>query len=415
MKKSITALLLVHTVLFADVSDLQREFDAEAYEAVIEAAKQRTDLYGDVQLHLLWAKSAEALGADEMAMSAYERVLLLDPDNTEVRVHLALLYDRLSRDKLAKEMRKSTENYQLTPAQRASLERLQVKDELQKVRASASMGIGYDTNINVSPGDLDLIDGEEEISTMFVQLQGSLSYTHDLEEKGGWYLRADGALFYQNNIDASLYNLFVGSLGGGVGYSTGSFDLYLPASHSRVRYLDRALLQSNSLDPRINFGLSPSFILNANARFTQRKYTEDVDEKRDDTIIGGGLGLYWLFSRDFAYLKVNYDDYAAEHSDSLPFTDKETITLSLGMNYHFRDYLITRFDYRYRNAAYADRIEAGGDERSDDYHQAEVKVSKMFLDHLEGSLLYRYIRNDSNYALAEYDKDIIMLGLKYDY
>lgn len=73
---------------------------------------------------MLWGKSAEALGDNEAAMSAYERVLMLDPDNVAVRVHLASLYAYLDRDKLATEMSKSTENYQLTPSQRNSLNTL---------------------------------------------------------------------------------------------------------------------------------------------------------------------------------------------------------------------------------------------------------------------------------------------------
>ncbi len=436
MKKTVILLLMVQMTLLAGVADLQTMYDEKKYREVILEAQGSTDLYGDVKLHLLWAQSAEAMSnalktrpyvplspeekakvvsLDEMAMSAYERVLMIDPDDTEVRVHLAMLYAELERDELADEMSKSTENYQLSPAQRTSLESIRGEEDLQKVRASAEIGIGYDSNINVSPGDLDLPTSEDEISTMFVQLKGAVSYTHDLSEEGGWYARGDGNLFYQNNIDADFYNLFAFSVGAGMGYHRDSYDVYLPVTYSRVHFLDRDLLQSVSIDPRINFALSQAFILNANARYTQRSYIEEIDERRNDTVVGGGLGLYWLFARDFAYFKVNLDSYSAEFSDSLLFTNKDTMTASFGVNYHVLDWFITRFDYRYRSAEYDDAADADSDERSDDYHQAEFKVSRMFLDSLEGSLLYRYVRNDSNYALAEYDKSIFMLGLQYNY
>ncbi len=414
MKKTATLLLMVPITLLAGVADMQTLYDQKKYEKVITEAQKSTSEYGNPKLHLLWAKSAEALGEDEMAMSAYERVLILDPDDTEVRVHLVKFYANSDRDELADEMSKSTENYQLTPAQRMSLERLK-KDDLQQFKASASIAMGYDSNINVSPDDLNLPEFGEEIDTMFTQFQSSLSYIHDLDEKGGWYLRSDADIFYQNNADASYYNLFAGSANIGLGYSHELYDALLPVSYSRVHYLDRDLLESVSVDPRINFTLSKSFIGNINARYTKRSYLEEADKNRDDSVTGIGLGLYWLFEKNFAYISTNYDNYSAKYSDSLRFTDKETTRVAMGINYNVEEWFIARFDYRYRYAKYDDIIEGGSDERSDDYHQAEFKVSRMLTDTMEASLLYRYSKNSSNYELAEYDKDIVMLGIKYNF
>jgi len=414
MKKTTTLLLMSPIILFAGVADMQTLYDQKKYEQVISEAQKSTSEYGNSKLHLLWAKSAEALGEDEMAMSAYERVLILNPDDTEVRVHLAEFYASSDRDELADEMSKSTENYQLTPAQRMSLERLE-RDGLQQFKASASIAMGYDSNINVSPADLDLPEFGEEIDTMFTQFQANLSYIHDLDEEGGWYLRSDADIFYQNNADASYYNLFAGSVNIGLGYSNDFYDALLPISYGRIHYLDRDLMESVSVDPQINFTLSKSFIGNINARYTQRSYLEEADENRDDSVTGIGLGLYWLFEKNFAYISTNYDNYSAKYSDSLRFTDKETTRFAVGINYHVEEWFIARFDYRYRYAKYDDVIEGGVDERSDDYHQAEFKVSRMLTETMEASLLYRYSKNNSNYELAEYDKDIVMLGIKYNF
>ena len=414
MKKTTTLLLIGQISLFAGVSEMQTLYDQKKYEQVIGEAQKSTSEYGDVKLHLLWAKSAETLGKEEMAMSAYERVLILDPDDTEVRVHMANFYANTNRDELADEMSKSTENYQLTPEQRMSLGTLK-KDDLQQFKASASMAMGYDSNLNVSPGDLDLPQFGEEIDARFTQFRANLSYIHDLDEKGGWYLRSDADIFYQTNAGESYYNLFAGSADIGLGYRNDLYDVLLPISYGRINYLDRDLLESVSVDPRINFSLSKSFIGNINARYTQRSYLEEFDKNRDDSITGIGLGMYWLFDKNFAYLSTNYDDYSAKNSDSLRFTDKETASIVMGINYNVEECFIARLDYRYRYAKYDDLIENSLDNRSDDYHQTEIKVSRMIDDKLEASLLYRYIKNNSNYDLAEYDKDITMLGLQYNF
>ena len=414
MKKIAILLLILPIILLAGGVDMQTLYDQKKYEQVITEAQKSTSEYGNPKLHLLWAKSAEALGEEEMAMSAYERVLMLDPDDTEVRVHLVKFYAGSDRDELADEMLKSTENYQLTPAQRTSIKTL-YGDDPERLKASASIEMGYDSNINVSPGDLDLPQLGKEIDTMFTLFRGSLSYTYELDEESGWYLRSDADIFYQNNADASYYNLFAVSANIGLGYSNDLYDAFLPISYGHINYLDRDLLESVSVDPRINFILSKSFIGNINARYTQRSYLTEVDKNRDDTVTGIGLGLYWLFEKNFAYISTNYDNYSAKYSDSLRFTDKETTRLAMGINYNVEEWFIARVDYRYRHAKYDDSIEGGGDKRSDDYHQADFKVSRMLNDTIETSLLYRYSKNNSNYELMEYDKDIVMLGIIYNF
>ena len=414
MKKTLTLLFVSQTVLLAGVAEMQTLYDQKKYEQVIAEAQKSTSEYGNPELHLLWAKSAKALHKDEMAMSAYERVLMIDPDNKDVRVQLAILYATTERNDLANKMSRSLENYQLTPAQRTSLETLN-KGDLEHLNASASIAIGYDSNVNVSPGDLDLPLFGKEIGTMFTLFKGSLSYIHDLDEMGGWYLRSDADIYYQNNADASYYNLLAGSVDIGPGYSEGAYDVYLPVSYRRFHYLDRDFLESVSFDPRINIALSASYILNLNARYTQRTYLDEADKNRDDSVAGIGAGLYWFLDDNFAYINTNYDNYSAKYSESLPFTDKETMRISMGVNYYVIDWFFARLDYSYRYAKYEDHVKDSEDERRDRYNQLEMKVSRMISDTLEASLLYRYSQNNSNYAAMEYDKDVVMLGLQYNY
>lgn len=419
MKKTLTLLLIVQITLFAGIDNIQAMYtlyDQGKYDLVITEAKQSTKEFGNPKLHLLWGKSAEALGQDEMAMSAYERVLMLDPDNVDVRVHLTSLYVNSDRAELASEMSKSTENYQLTPAQRSSLDTLK-KADADELKIAATLAIGYDSNINVSPNDIDIINSGESLSTMFSLFTAHLSYRYDLNENKDWYIRTDADLFYQNNFesDANYYNIFAASADVGLGYRGDKYDIFLPLKYGRLHYLERDFMETVGFEPRINLTFTPSLIGTLNARYTERTYLDAADKNRDDSISGYGGGLYWLFEKDFAYLTSNYDNYRPEHSDSLLFTDKETFKLSAGINYNVNDWFIARLDYRYRYTLYEDFLPDGDKQRSDYYNQGELKLSKMVLDTLEGSLLYRYSTNKSNYDLAEYNKDIVMFGLQYNF
>lgn len=415
MKKIAGLLITTQVALFVGVAEMKALYLDNNHAAVIANAKQSTNAFGDPRLHMLWGKSAEALGDNEAAMSAYERVLMLDPDNVAVRVHLASLYAYLERDKLATEMSESTQNYQLTPAQRNSLDILK-KADAEDLKVAATLAIGYDSNINVSPNDIDIINSGEALSTMFTQFTGRLSYTYPLYDTQEWYLRTDANMFYQNNVEseASAYNIFAFSASMGLGYRGEKYDILVPVTYGRMHYLERDFLETVGVNPRISFSLSESVIGLVNAKYTQRSYIDPSDKNRDDTVKGYGGGVYWLFDSDFVYLTSNYDDYVATNSDSLLFTDKETFSLSAGVNYSVNDWFIG-LGYRYRYTLYGDFLPDGSEQRNDYYNQGQLKVSRMFLDTMEGSFLYRYSTNKSNYDLAEYDKDVFILGLQYNY
>ena len=416
MKKIVGILLTSQVMLMAGISEMKTLYLKKNYAAVVAEAKKSTNLYGDPHLHMLWGKSAEALGDNEAAMSAYERVLMLDPDNVAVRVHLASLYAYLDRDKLATEMSKSTENYQLTPSQRNSLNTLE-KADTEALKVAATLAIGYDSNINVSPEDLELPTNDKAISSMFAQFTAHMSYTYALSREKDWYIRTDADLFSQNNFesDAEYYNVFALSAKLGLGYRSDKFDIYLPMKYGRMHYLERDFLETIGIEPRVNITLAQSLIGNINARYTERSYLDKADKNRDDSIAGYGGGLYWLFDKNFVYLTSNYDNYEAQNAKSLLFTDKETFNLTSGINYNVSDLFIARLDYRYRYTLYGDFLPEGNKQRNDYYNQGELKVSKMFLDTMEGSLLYRYSTNRSNYDLAEYNKNVVIFGLQYNY
>jgi predicted porin len=409
---------------FADYATVLKFYNTQQYQKAIDEAKTSFDAYSSPKLHLLWAKSAEALGHTGEAMSAYERVAMLDEADTESRVALVKIYKKSSRDDLAKKMSKELQNYQLTPAQRSSLDLLK-GESIDSFKAKATLGLGYDSNINVSATGSDLdgyyqttgISGEK--STLFSRLNGSLSYINELQERGGWYVRGDARLYYQNNSDAHYYDMLVGSLEAGLGYAGEGYTLYMPIGYDRVNYLDVDLLSQIRVAPRVNITLNQNYILNLNARYSTRGYSKDIYKGMGDTSSGVGAGLYYLFDKNYLYVTVNYADYSSSETIHNAYIDKSMLTLSFGVNYTLNSWLVARLDYRYRKGSYDETIAVNDPtettDRADDYNQIELKLSHYFADNYELFVSDRYAKNSSNYVPAEYKKNILMFGISANY
>jgi len=422
--KIITLLLSSTILLNASYEKLENYYESHQYQKAINEAKASKSEYSNPKLHLLWAKSAEALGKTKEAMAAYERVAILDEEDSESRVSLLSIYHETSRDELADDMSTALDSYQLTPQQRNSLGLLVQKD-INTLKVQVSASVGYDTNINVSASLDDLaayyptVTNQGELSSLFARVLGSVSYVNELGDKGGWYLRGDLNLYYQNNFDASYYNLFDGGVSAGVGCAGSSYTLYLPVSYDHVNYLEVSLLDQVSLAPTLNMKLTNTLIISVNANYTLRTYSEAVYEGMGDTSLGGRLGHYYLFDKDYVYANIKFENFTSSEKVHYAFIDKQMMTFSLGTNLNLTQWLTLRADYRYRKGEYSDasdfRTANVSEKRSDDYNQIELKFSHYFNGTMELYISNRYINNSSNYIPAQYSKNITMLGLSLNY
>ena len=412
--KAIAILLLLCSFSYASIEDIEQLYHQKEYAKVITKAKKRYSQYNNPKLHLLWAKSAEALGEGEMAMSAYERILMIEPDNVEIRVHLAILYHQLGCKELTKKMSKSTQNYQLTPAQRNTLNRL-LENDTKYFTATVGIAGGYDSNINVSSEDITLPQDEGAITTPFVRLNASASYQKRVVENENIYFRSDSYIFHQNNTKAHLYNVTTFGINMGIGYSQKTYDFFLPLEYSSLHYLQKDFMQTFAFAPKINLILNQNYILNFNLAYRQRGYIQREDAKRDDSVGSIGTGLYYLFDNNFAYLSAKYQDFGAKNSDSTLYTNKTTTHLKMGINYHVGELFITRADFRYKKANYDDLVVDEAFKREDSYKEFSLSLSRMVTPLLELGINYTYSTNDSNYALVRFNKENSMLGLKYNF
>ena len=413
MQKTIVLTFLLPAVLFASVADIQTLYNQKEYMQVITEAKKSTSEYGDVRLHLLWAKSAQALERDEEAMAAYERVLMIRPDHQEARLQLAKLYANSDRMALTKQLSEDSKDYKLTTEERTTISALIVEDS-ELFTVSANIGIGYDSNINVSPGDLDLPISSEEIGSGFVRFQAALSHTYYFESMEDVYMRSSAAMLYQSN-EESYYNLFAGLVNTGIGYKGKTYDIFVPLEYSRIYYLEYDLMESIGVKPSMNYLFSSSLMGNINAKYTKRSYMQETDKKRDDSVLGVGMGLYWLLDDNVVYVKADYNEYHAKYSDPLPFVEKSAAGVAAGFIYQIDHKLKASGEYSYRHTSYDDTIPQSEDGRSDDYHKLGINLSRTILEDMEGSIAYNYTVNESNYYLAEYHKHVIMCNLNYKY
>ena len=366
--------------------------------------------------NLTWAQCEQEKGNDEKAMSAYERVVLINPNNIDATLELLKLYNKLQMEDEAKALRASLENMQLSPKQRRILATLRESDMKRlNFRAALGFNMGYDSNVNFLPNS-NIIGSQTAKSSVISNSSVDLDLKYDLFDKGGIGAIASLSILQQSVYMDHQYDLLYSNMDAGFSYDTQNFSITFPLALSNVYYLNRDLLNQYGIEPTLTYALNNSQLITTQIKYLMSRYIEESDANRDVDILGLGAGYYHLIGKDFFYLQGEYENYAAVNANPQRFTARSNYYLKAGLNYTLSNLFITRLDYQYVLATYETPTSpSSGTKRSDNLHNLSADITVPINANLNVETTLSYYNNGSNYAPAVYEKSAITAGINYNY
>jgi len=367
------------------------------------------------KFNLTWAICEKGRGNIEAAMSAYERVLLINPDNTEASIALLNIYTELSMLKDKQELLRSLENQRLTPEQRRIVATLENEDDSLSFRSSILLNAGYDSNVNFLPSS-NIVNDEGIKDSVISNIMVDVNIKHELDEKGGFSLLAKLNILQQSVYMAHEFDLLYANIEAGAGYDIGNLSISIPLAYANVYYLQRNLVNQYGIKPNASLLISENNIVNLGFKYLESNYVDIADQNRDAAIINTSAAYFYLFGKNFAYIEAEYENYSAQNITPLVFTDRSYLYFKAGASYALTSYLITRADYRFVSASFNDPIAPDVEEkREDTLHNINVNAMIPITSNLNAQANISYFTNSSNYDLAVYDKSSMTLGIEYNY
>ncbi|RLA76012.1 MAG: hypothetical protein DRG30_03785 [Epsilonproteobacteria bacterium] len=372
------------------------------------------------RFNLQWAECEEKLGNKEGAMSAYERVLIYNPNNAKAAIALAKFYQKNHMNYESNELIDTVSNSRLTPQQRQIVSTLLDEEKsLVSTRFSATLNFGYDDNLNFGIYTKEVSRDEEEIDSVFHSFTFSGNYVNELDEVGGFSFQSNLNVYWQDNYSAHYYDTLYGSIDAGFGYGTSDISFYLPIVYRRMKYLDRDLYEQYGIAPRLTSSLGGGLLLNLELKYLERKYKDILYEAANDTLSNISVGLYQFYGENYIYAQAKYNSFDAESSTPIPFTDYDYFQLFVGASYAIEGFAIAGINYQYSHGTYSDEINSleniGSLEREDDLNQINLSFQRELTKELKILANYTYAKNESNYELASYNKQTVTIGLQYNY
>lgn len=375
------------------------------HQEVLNEAKYSVEDYQNPKLHLLWAKSAQKLEKTTVAMSAYERVLILEPENQEAKDALEHIYTQTHRKGLLVNPYKGSKK--------------------NKLRARASLNLGHDTNINVnaSGDELDGYYGIElglkKISTYFARTTANIMYLYNFEEYDNWFAQSSLDMHYQNNFSTHLYDLTVPTISIALGYVKDDYLFYFPISYNNINYLNSDLLNIFAFTPRMRISLQKNILWDTSVIYSQRNYINNIDIGKNASTYGLETGLYWNHNHAQFNVSAKYESRSADHNNNDRYVDADFFTLDGNVKYYFSSSSIVEAKYFFRYSDYSDNIGTKATPsdiiRNDYINELGLKFSYLVTKDMEVYLHDIYTKSLSTYIPSEYNKNVFLFGVQVRY
>ncbi len=368
------------------------------------------------EYNFLLGRSALELKMYDEALTAFDRVLMLNPTHTRTRLELARLYFETKQLEQASHELDLVlkENIPQNVRDIATAFKTRVDESKNKHSFSVALivGGGYDNNANNDIGKKEFIipsfnipiTGNDKVADSNLFATMVLNHTYDFGEKGGWSLENSLVGYNKTNIDLTQNNLNLFALSASPVYSHESLRLSMPLNYDRV-YLDGKGYMYN-----LSATLKGTYLLDATSQleagYLHKRGYYDEDEGQDvkgNTFFGSYKKAFGEDEPLLLSLSTSYSDNAEVNSGRTDVASTgHSYTIELSQN--FKNGLKPSLSYTYSTTDF-DKVDVlYGTKRSDSRDEYELGVGYAIKENMLINASVTYSKKSSNHDPFNYDK-----------
>lgn len=368
------------------------------------------------EYNFLLGRSALELKMYDEAVTAFDRVLMLNPSHTRTRLELARLYFETKEYEQASHELELVlkENIPQNVRDIATAFKTRIDESKNKHSFSVALivGAGYDNNANNDIGKKEFIipsfnipiTGNDKVDDSNLFATMVLNHSYDFGEKGGWSLENSLVGYNKTNIDLTQNNLNLFALSTSPIYSHESLRLSMPLNYDRV-YLDGKGYMYN-----LSATLKGAYLLDATSQvevgYLHKRGYYDEDEGQDVK----GNTFFGSYKKAFGENEPLLLSLSTSYSDNAEVNSGRTDVASTGYSYaielsqSFKNGLKPSVSYTYSTTDFEKVDVLYGTKRSDSRDEYELGLGYTIKENMLINASVTYSKNSSNHDPFNYDK-----------
>jgi len=411
----------------SDLSQMAHEaYSEKSYEKALtlfgtlsETEPQNSDT------HFYYALSALQLQRYDDALSAFERVLILNPSHMRARLELARLYYETHQYEHALLETNILLESELTPNARESITvfKSKIEKKISRVTFSGNVAVGggYDSNVNNDIGEKEFFVplagttalGRDETDDTYLYAMAVLHAGYDFGEREGWSLKNTLAGYTRHNTEVEQNDLNFYSLRMTPTWDDKSCKVEFPLEYEHI-YLDNdTYLYRLSATAKATYKINKYSQFSGSYGFGHEYYTDSTLDVTSHRIFGS---YQQVFGTDPIILSL-LAGYIANNALSEVRNDVENhiyqygIKVSKTLLYNMNGSI----GYKGQTIKYEESDPLFGNKRADSLHSFEGQIGYQLKKDTSINAIAGYLNHRSNHAPYDYDKMTLLVNFIYSF
>jgi len=415
-------------ILLADSSQFTaavKLYDEQSYQEAYRAFSVLVEQdYSSIDYSFYLAQAAAKLNKHKEAITAYERILILQPNHIRSKLELGKLYYQLQEYTLSKSYFSSAQNDRIPETVRLNisryLEKIEKQSRLGSLNGALVFGLGYDTNVNSAPYasswfvpvfGADFTNTTETVENAYHQEMALLNHYYDSTKKYGFGIK-NSLLAYNKSIPGeSDYNILYLRYKPSLVFSTKNYKIDAAIQFDTMYYGGKAYLENYGLTPNITHQINPSAQLSAHLKLFKKNYLRTEDQGRDANYVEGGVTYQKLLNNRTAWHIDTMLIQERKESGNLTDVSNDMFALKAGVNYQYSTGIRIGGELGAFQKNYLDDSVFFLNKRQDNNIKIALDVSKILDKDLSLQTRAERIQNSSNQAAYEYTKNVFLVNI----
>ncbi|MFK5949840.1 MAG: porin family protein [Methylococcales bacterium] len=401
-----------------------KHFNAKEYQKSYDLLSQIFLTYlSDSRLNFYLGRSAFELKMYDIALSAYERILIANPDNLRSRLEAARTLFHLKSYKDAKKEFTAIAKMELPKNVRVNVERYRgLLEKLTQKKTLTGMfmaGLGYDSNANNGalqgtyflPIIGDVLPGTKGKSDTAHQEVMMLNHVRKLGDSGKYALKNSLMVFAKTMTDQTDKNVVLTGWTPSLMYKNKNGSAELAMGYNTMWFGSDSYLSTWMLNPKFNIKIDKTLGFSLQYKWQHKKNEIQSNRERDSDVKGVRIGLKKKLTNGFGLSALYGYDMERKIRGARTDVDQNVRSLALGATKAWDKSLSFNLGFNYRNPRYIAVDKSFFTQRADKNYAYSVGFTKKLEKTWILNAKYSRVRNLSNQGPFSYEKDLVGLNI----
>lgn len=285
------------------------------------------------------------------------------------------------------------------------------QDRERPFKLTAGLRYEYDNNVVLKPADSAAANGvtnEDDRREVF-----TLRSDYDKKLQGPWSIKTQYSLYLTNQHHLETHDIQSHTINIIPGHSHKEHATNVLFGYNYTLVDDSRYLQTMTFSPSHNHTLSPTQLATVSFKLQRKEFLSEpfnTNEDRDSVDMGLGVGYFSFFTGSGGFFNLRYE-LNREVADGKNWSYRgnkfiANILYPIGDDWRVQAY----FDAYLQN--YENTHTVFGKARIDRVYTQSVLVAYEVMKKVELVFQYTHVRDDSNIATYDYDRDIVSGGFE---